>query len=95
MILSTGSSLLPWGNILLAVEVMIASVRRQMFDRVAECGTRHRCSVTIEKVSQARLVPLAGFSNPAANRLLDQLFGIVRENLSDAECVISIVVTNE
>ena len=60
-----------------------------MFDRVAECGARHRCSVAIEKVSQARLVPLANFSNPATNRLLDQVFGVVRENLSDAEGVIS------
>ncbi|HET9778209.1 MAG TPA: hypothetical protein VFP81_02875 [Propionibacteriaceae bacterium] len=83
-----GSSLLPRGKILLAVEVMIASARRPMFDRVAECGTRHRCGVAIEKVSQARLVPLASFSNPATNRLLDQVFGVVRENLSDAEGVI-------
>jgi hypothetical protein len=66
-----------------------------MFNRVTECSTRHRCGVAIEKVSQARPVTLPSFSNPATDRLLDQVFRVVRENLSDAEGVIHVAAANE
>jgi hypothetical protein len=79
----------------LEVEVIVAGVRRQMFDRVAKCCPRHGRGTAIEEVSQPLLVSFAGFSDPATYRFLDQVVGIVDQDLSDAEGVIQVAVANE
>src|SRR5215211_835894 len=74
---------------------MITYVWRQLFDRVAECGTRHGRGIAVEKAAEPLLISLSGFSDPTAHRLLDQVVRIVYQNLADAEGVIQIAAADK
>ncbi len=66
-----------------------------MFDSVAQYGARHGRRILIQEAEQSPAISLAGFTDPAADGLLDQIVGVIHQDFRDLEGVGCVALPNE
>ena len=79
----------------LHVQIVLALGRIEVLHGIAQRRAGHRRRELIEVLAQSIDVLLAGFADPAADRLLHQLVRVVRQDRADPEGVLEVVLPDE
>jgi hypothetical protein len=73
-----------------SVAVMLAFGRIEFLGGEAQRGPGHRGGMCIEESPETVAVPLASLADPASDRCLDEVLGIVNQQFGDCESVVEL-----